>query len=160
MKNTKGKFSRGLASFFAVTSLSLGSCNWDEAGTESESDYNNGRGRENFSVYSGIGQTYGPESSVVIVEVLPRTAYDIGLTCYNDGDADRIDMVVDGKKVESYVTLENRHGGMGWYEPQFIGPARVISVGNTMRLEAKVLSTDRAYGVDVDDWTVSRVDNQ
>jgi len=146
---------KNLAGLVVSSCLLLSSC---EFGTQypdpKTADDNYGQGRENFSVSPSGSHMHAPgEISEVAVAVHPNTPYTVTLECNNDGDRDKVEIIIDEKSLGTYVTAENREGGGGWYDSQYAGPYHVVSTGETMNLKAKVLSTD-SYGVWARKWFV------
>jgi len=146
-----------LAGLVVSSCLLLSGC---EFGTQypdpKTAEDNYGQGRENFSVSPLSSHMNSPgDSSEVAITVHPNTPYTITLECNNDGDRDKVEIIIDNKILGTYITAENREGGNGWYDPQYAGPYHVVSTGEVMNLKAKVLNTD-SYGVWARKWFVSK----
>jgi hypothetical protein len=157
MKNIFRFARKNLAGLVISSCLLLNGCEWGTQYPDPKTaDDNYGQGRENFSISPASSHMHSAgQISEVAVAVNPDRAYTVTLECNNDGDRDKVAIIIDEKNLGTYVTAENREGGSGWYDSQYAGPYHIISTGETMNLQAKVLSTD-SYGVWARKWIVSQ----
>ena len=147
------KLRKNLKLLGIIGTVLLASC--EEKENENEADYNNGHGRDNFTV-NIAGHMFDGERRQMTADVRPNSAYSVEMICSNDGDPDKITLCADGNTIGEYITAENRLGGNGWYRDQTAGPYSFTSTSNGVNLEVRTRTDE--WGTWPKELRISRIE--